>query len=276
MQINLWRGGKNNQNTKPFNEKKSVDRRQLSFHEELYLVLVKLKTGFSNQELQKFFQISDSSISMIFTTYVNLLAIELKHLFQMPDVALDESDILPCYREYDGLKVVLDCTEVWTEQSSQLQARKELYSNYKGRETAKFLVGLSPYQTVNYVSAAWGGRASDKHITLAAQDLLQSLPAGSSVMTDRGFNIEEDLKMIGVKLIIPSFKGRGRNQLSREEFEKSEKIAEARIHVERIIQRIRTFKILESRAKLSMLDILEQVFVCCAYLVNFSFPIVNI
>ncbi|KAI8495233.1 hypothetical protein Bbelb_272190 [Branchiostoma belcheri] len=42
-------------------------------------------------------------------------------------------------RKFPGLKVVLDCTEVWIEQASDLQARKELYSNYKGRETTKFL-----------------------------------------------------------------------------------------------------------------------------------------
>jgi hypothetical protein len=151
----LWRGGKTCRVAKSDNSRE----RLLSFEEEFYLVLLKLKTGFSNQELEKLFKISDTLISQIFTTYVNILTVELKYLFQMPQLEPDESEILPCYREYPSLQVVLDCTELWIEQASNLQARKELYSNYKGRETLKFLIGLSPYQTVNYVSSAWGGRA---------------------------------------------------------------------------------------------------------------------
>ena len=89
-------------------------------------------------------------------------------------------------------------------------------------------MGLSPYQTVNYVSTAWGGRASDIHITMESPKLL-TLPPGCSVMVDRGYNITEDHKTLGVELVIPCFKGRGRSQMTRMEFENSERVAEAHI-----------------------------------------------
>ena len=80
---------------------------------------------------------------------------------------------------------------------------------------------------------------------------------------------------MGVKLIIPTFKGRNRTQLTEKELNSSENIAMARIHVERIIQRIRTYKILHKVVKLSSKYIIEQMFTVCAYLTNFQTPIIK-
>jgi hypothetical protein len=150
-----------------------------------------------------------------------------------------------------------------------------MYSNYKGKETIKFMVGLSPALSLNYVSKAYGGRASDKHITLDSNNLLDALDPGSSVMSDRGFNLGPELKKLGVELVIPDFKGRGRTQMTKKELESSEHIAKARIHIERVIQRIRTFHILSKTARLSSKDILEQTFTVCSYLTNFQMPIIR-
>ena len=46
---------------------------------------------------------------------------------------------------------------------------------------------------VNYVTKVYGGRSSDKHITLDSTGLLDSLPSGPKVMVDRGFNVEDEL-----------------------------------------------------------------------------------
>jgi hypothetical protein len=46
-------------------------------------------------------------------------------------------------------------------------------------------------------------------------------------------------------------------------------------YVERAIQRIKTFHILDGEEKLPMKDIAEQIFTICAYLVNLQSPIVK-
>ena len=79
---------------------------------------------------------------------------------------------------------------------------------------------------------------------------------------------------LGVKLIIPDFKGLDRSQLSVREVMNSEQIVMARIHIQRIIQRIHNFDILDSTIKLSQKDVIEQVFTVCSYLVNFQIPII--
>lgn len=125
------------------------------------------------------------------------------------------------------------------------------------------------------MSQAWGGRASDKHITMHSDSFLSGLTPGAQVMADRGFTVNDELRQLGVRTIIPAFKGRGRPQLTKSECAKSEDIAKARIHIERIIQRIRTFHILGSVVRLNMTDIIEQLFTVCAYLTNFQTPIIQ-
>lgn len=179
------------------------------------------------------------------------------------------------FESFPHLRVILDCTEIFTQKPSSLKACKEIYSNYKSHTTFKFLIAINSHGSIVYVSRAWGGRTSDKHITANSVDFTATLNEGDEVMADRGFDINEDMKERGVKVTIPDFKGTGRSQMKNAEGKCSEKIAEARIHVERAIQRIKTFQILLKQIPLSMAHLAEQVFVVCAYLVNFQAPILR-
>ena len=94
-------------------------------------------------------------------------------------------------------------------------------------------------------------------------------------MADRGFDISDILGDRGVSVTIPDFKGQGRSQFKKVEGKRSEKIAEARIHVERAIQRIKSYNILNHQVRLSMAHLAEQIFSVCVYLVNFQPPILK-
>ena len=122
---------------------------------------------------------------------------------------------------------------------------------------------------MTYVSRAWGGRASDKHITRNS-DFTNFVEAGDGVMADRGFDIQAEMNPLGAQVIIPAFKGSNWSQISPEEVMQSKRVSEVRIHVERAIGRVRTFHILDSDMKLSMKNIAEQIFTVCAYLTNFQ------
>ncbi|XP_078658190.1 uncharacterized protein LOC144903679 [Branchiostoma floridae x Branchiostoma belcheri] len=271
--LKYWRG----QETDIDRERSRTGReRTLTFEEEFFLVLVKLKSGDFNQEIASKFGISESQVSKIFTTWINFLHWELRYLFEMKTSWENVETIPECYRRYPHLISVIDCTELQIEMATTLQARKETYSNYKNRDTVKFMVGLSPNLTVNYVSKGHGGRASDKHITLTSEQFINQLPPNSVIMADKGFNISKELSDKGVRLVIPDFKGRNRSQMSAQEAANSESISSARIHIERVIQRIRSFHILGSTLKISQQDITEQIFSVCAYMTNFQMPIINL
>lgn len=74
---------------------------------------------------------------------------------------------------------------------------------------------------------------SDKYITENSGFLSNLLP-GDIVLADRGFDIADSVGFYQAKLYIPSFT-KGKKQLSAQEVETTQKIANIRIHVERVI-----------------------------------------
>lgn len=101
----------------------------------------------------------------------------------------------------------------------------------------KYLIGISPQGIISYISKAWGGRVSDKHLTENCGFLNNLLP-GDVVLADRGFNIESSVGLMCAEVNIPAFT-KGRKQLSAVDVEKTRKIASVRIHVERVIGNVR-------------------------------------
>ena len=93
-------------------------------------------------------------------------------------------------------------------------------------------------------------------------------------MADRGFTIEDDLKAIKVHLNIPSFL-RGRDQLTAAEVKESQTIASVRIHVERAIQRIKKFKVIQNTIPLTLHGSVNQIWTVCCLLCNFLSPLIQ-
>ena len=99
------------------------------------------------------------------------------------------------------------------------------------------LLGIAPQGIVSFVSECWGGRVSDKHLTEQCGILKKLLP-GDVVLADRGFDIAESVAMMQAQLHIPALT-KGKQQLSAMEVESTRKIANVRIHVERVIGCVR-------------------------------------
>ena len=191
--------------------------RKLGFAEELFLVLVKLKTGIHNSQLEY----CSGFLTHLFHNYLQqLLTLCILNLnFSLMPALQNEDGVAGVFSKYGlKLKVVLDCTDLQTQKSSDLRAQKHLFSNHKQRDTMKFMVGLAPNLTVNFVSKAWWGDwASDKTITMNSSKLVDALTCGASVISDRGFIVDKDLSALGVDLTIPDFKGQDRSQLTKKE-----------------------------------------------------------
>ena len=85
---------------------------------------------------------------------------------------------------------------------------------------------------------------------------------GEELMADRLFTIEDYLSLLGVKLVSPSFL-KGRGQITEEEVITSQQIANERIHVERMTQR------------LQMIGSLNQIITVYVLLCTFQEPIIR-
>ena len=105
---------------------------------------------------------------------------------------------------YPTTRVIIDATEIYIEHPHLPELQQMTFSNYKNENAFKALVGISPDGVITFVSSLFPGSISDKELTRQS-GLLKLLEPGDSIMADRGFDIEEDLVLIGVHLNIPSF-----------------------------------------------------------------------
>ena len=82
-------------------------------------------------------------------------------------------------------------------------------------------MSINPSGMINFVSKCWCGRTSDKHITRRSgfYDIIEPF---DTVMTDRGFQIKDELTMLQAYLMIPPGR-RGVCQMSTTDVEKTKK-----------------------------------------------------
>lgn len=119
---------------------------------------------------------------------------------------------------------------------------------------------------------------SDRYIT-ANSGFLDLITAGDEVMADRGFIIRDYLLERRAKLVIPPFThkckwGKGK-RLNSGEIQRTRQIAKLRIHVERAIQRLKSYKLLSGILPINLKPIANQILVVAAFLCNLSKPLVK-
>ena len=240
--------------------------------EEFFVTLVRLRLGLMEQDLAFRFCISQSTVSRIIVTWINLLYIKMKEIpLWMPKGLVQATMPEQFKRCYPTTRVIIDATEIYVEQPKLPELQQITFSNYKNDNTYKGLVGISPSGVITFVSLLYPGSISDKELTRRC-GILELLEEGDSVMADRGFDIEDDLVLLGVHLNIPPFL-RGKPQLSQEELISTRRIASLRIHVERAMERIKNFHIFDRSIPASLTDITDRIFFVCCVLSNFQPPL---
>ena len=251
--------------------KKFGPQRKLSAMDEMVLVLMKLRQGVKNNLLCSIFDISLSSCSQIVNTWIRFLAKELKPLIFWPDKVTVSTHLPPeLSLKYPNLRCTLDCTEIFIERPRHLEIQSLTWSDYKKHNTVKYLIAIAPNGMISFLSHGWGGRTSDKHI-VNESGFLHLLDPGDVVLADRGFTIMSELLMRGARLEIPP-PGSGCEQQIASDVAKTKKIANARIHVERAIGRLKWFAILQHTVPITLVPLLDDVITVCAALCNLLPP----
>ena len=262
-----------------------VDRpgpeRKLDAKSEMLLTLMKIRLNLINDDLAFRFDISVSLVSKIISTWIPFLGYELGSLVQWPKPETIRGYYPKCFEPFGLVIGIIDCTEVKIQKPSLAEANSKYYSAYKGAPTAKFLVACSPVGTVSFVSDIFSGATSDKDTVLKSkilQKFEQSLfefDERLTVLADKGFQIQELLLPYDVRLVIPPFV-KNKQQFTVANNARTKKVANARIHVERVIGRIKEFHILQSDIPLDLLDLLGHIFKICSGILNLCPPLIPV
>jgi hypothetical protein len=261
-----------------------IDTQLMSKFQVLILTLMRLRLNASVTFLGYTFGIATPNVSRLFLNTIEVLYQRLYPCIYWPRREELELTMPYQFRQHFNRKCIsiIDCFEVFIERPSNLEARMETWSSYKHHNTVKFLVGITPQGTVSFISKAWGGRVSDKYITEHC-GYLNKIQAGDLILADRGFDISETVGSLCAQVNIPAFT-RGKDQLSACDVETTRKVANVRIHVERVIGLVRQkYSFLSGTIPVTMLmnpdeenvtTIDKTAFVCCA-LINWNQSIVD-
>ena len=233
---------------------------KLNPEDELFMTLVWLKNAFPLYHLSWLFKIPVSTVSRHLISWVNFLYFKLGSIPIWPS----KEEILETMptsfkKTYPNTRCIIDCTELFCQSPSSLNTQSCLHSSYKNYVTYKGLVAIAPSGAVIFVSQLYDGSISDKEIVSRSGFLKNELWSdGESVMADRGFTIHDELARVGVSLNITAFLGT-RYYLTKAEVKASQTIASIRIHVQRAIQRIKTYSIIGNETPLTLHGSINQI-----------------
>lgn len=238
----------------------------------IVLVFTKLKQDLSFAVLAVLFKnISVSSCRQIYLSTIPLLSCLLKNCIYWPSNDEIVSNLPNCFKDFPNVRVILDCTEITIQKPKCLSCRIKLYSNYKSNYTLKFMLGVSPGGLITFISKAYGGRASD-NVIFKQSNIVQLMNEHDAIMVDKGFQIDDTCNEYNLILIRPPFL-RCKKLFSKEEALLSRNIASARVHIERINQRIKTLKIFQNKFQWAHANLANDIITIISAICNLSKPI---
>jgi len=252
----------------PFNSNKIFSLRDC-----VIMTFIKLKQNMSYSVLAVLFKCSSTLCKKIISAAIDVLYVVLKPMIPWPSKNEILCNMPKCFNNFKNTRIVIDCIEIPIMKPKTLSASIIIYSHYKSTYTAKFMTGVTPAGLLSFVSQGYGGRVSDKFI-FENSLLINLLEEDDAIMADKGFLIDSVCAEKHIKLFRPPFL-KGKQQFSSTEALLNKSIASARVHIERVNQRIKIFSILNKFPSSLTSKVDEIFFIICA-IVNLSVPILAI
>ena len=166
---------------------------------------------------------------------------------------------------YPKVRVITDCKEVYYETPSFLEVQANLWSDYKHHCPSKFLVAITPNGAISWILSTYGGCSNYIYIIRNSGffDLLLLKPY-DTVMAGGGFKIKSDLAMKRCYLAISPSAAKGSQKTKDDVSETNCVTTNVHIFVEKVIARLKWFRILKYEITLLEMPLLDDIIVCNA------------
>lgn len=236
---------------------------------EFFLTMTRLRRGWSEKDLAVFFNVSVSTANSIFITWLNLLHVTLESLLTWTSKGNAASRTPDSFKpKSPNMYVIIDTTKICVERAPSLVHQSAMFSNNKNHNTYKYLVGISPDQSVTFVSELYEDSVSDEEL-VQNSGFLDLVEPGDEEMTDKGFKMSAEPKSKGPSLAVIPMKTSAVRRKKNRVAHKTQDIASAPECVKSVLSQINCFKIFEGTVPLSLADCVSQMWVVCGLLINF-------
>ena len=121
-------------------------------------VLMRLRVGLLTVDVAHRFAVSPATIPRLFTTWITMLAAEMKVIYPWPSKQRIQAWTPLSFKKYLNTRIIIDCTEFFIQRPSSLQGQSLTFLYYKHHNTLKALIEISPGGVITFVSELWGGR----------------------------------------------------------------------------------------------------------------------
>ena len=256
----------------PYNGKSYV----LTQTQTVEIILRKLRLNETFDVLADLYGISKSNVSRLFSKFLPILSVYMKDLIVWPTLTEVQKRLPLAFKtRFRNVVSIIDCMEIEIQKPSKALQQSLTWSEYKHANTVKYLISCTPDGIINFVSTGYSGRISDVQL-VTESGYLDCLPTGVTVMADRGFkSIETILQGKGCRLCKPPSVSKN-EKLPQELVHEAKVIAALRVHVERVIRRIREYSFLAPHACIpsQLVSLIDYAFVVAAGLVNLQPPLI--
>ena len=124
---------------------------------------------------------------------------------------------------------------------------------------------MAPHGVVTFVSELYAGSISDREL-FKQSGIIDVLTPDMAVMVDKGFLIDN---LVPCKIHRPAFLTKG-TQMSVGEVRHTQSVARLRVHVERLIRRVKEHKLFDTVIPLSISGSINQLFAVSCLLINYQ------
>lgn len=147
-----------------------------------------------------------------------------------------------------------DCTENWISSSENYDISSATFSPYKNHDTGKTGIWITPYGSLVMCTGTYPGSITDSDLTSDCGVLDVIKEKGTTVLTDKGFGIEDLCHSKGLLHNRPQLKFDAHYDES--DISKNFDVATRRIYNENYIGRVRDWSVLNPSWPKSICDIL--------------------
>ncbi|CAM4575197.1 unnamed protein product [Leuciscus chuanchicus] len=217
------------------------------------------------RELAHRFKIHRTTVSRIIVTWANFLYTLLGSVCFWMSPAAVKDNLPPEFNAYSDTQVILDCTVLRCKTPSSLVLQSEVFLHYKSHCTFKAMVGMSPHGALTFISPLFEGSMSDKEI-FCQSGIKNLLTPDTAIMVDKGILVDD---LAPGTVYRPAFVIQ-RAQMAEADVLETQSIARLRVHVERLIRRVKENKLFETTIPLAISGSINHIFTVACLLSNFQ------